>query len=196
MNLVLLNLLTTGLSVAADDLIFIGAHRLCPETGRVGDRLHTYVRPQRQPWSVLREFIGKPELGEEDFTDLPDAAMALRELVRFAGEDLLVAHRGANDAGPVLRETCTRLGLPTRRVRLLDSADLARRLFGAEAKVTLRELNRRLCLPGWQTPASPVVALDRQGLMLHRLWRLLDPEPGSCPVPHGHTLLPKLEGAS
>jgi DNA polymerase III alpha subunit (gram-positive type) len=193
MHVVLLQLLTTGPSVAADELAYIGAHRLCLETGTVSDRLHTYVRPQREPLAALRELMDRPDLEEEALIGLPDVASALRQLSAFVGDAVLSAHRGSTDAGPVLRETCARHGLPTRRLRLLDGADLARRLFGAETMVTLRELNRRLCLPSWQPRARLEVALERQGQILHRLWRLLDPAEGEWPVGLGHTVLPQRE---
>ena len=151
------------------------------------------MRPQREPLLALRELTGQPGLEEDALAGLPDAASALRQLSAFAGDAVLSAHRGATDAGPVLRETCARHGLPTRRLRLLDGTDLARRLFGAEVTVTLRELTRRLCLPSWQPPARPEVVLERQGQILHRLWRLLDPSEGEWPVGLGHTVLPQRE---
>lgn len=198
MKVVLLHLITTGPSIAADDLLFVGACRLCTDSGAILQRLHTYVKPDKAPLEVIRSCTAETHLSPDDLRDLPSCADVLRQVSSFVGQDVLVAQRGPLIAMPVLRELCERHSLPSRFVRVLDMADLGRQLLGAEATVTIRELAWRLGLIQHreQRPNSPVQALDLQVEIFRRLWRLLAPVSGSWPAPLGHAILPQLKEAA
>lgn len=192
MNLVVVNVATTGFSVAEDDVSYVGALRLCADSGRLTSSFTTYVKPERHGFAAFREYAGLPHFTEAEFEGLPTVSEALLALSRFVVEDVVIAHRGPVRVMPVIREKCVRHGLRVRPVRIMDSADMARELLGRNTDVTLRKLAKRFRLMDDQTstPLGPVRYLEILGEVVQRMWALLAPEHGPFPVAYGTGVLP------
>lgn len=193
-SVVVVKVTTTGFSVAEDDVLHVGAQRLCAVSGRLLATFCTYVRPERQSLATFRGNTGFTELAAADLEDIPTVVQALVELSKFVGEDTIIAHRGPLEAMPVIREKCARHGLRVRPVRIMDSADIARKLLGQDARVNLRELAKRFWLvyeP--RIPLSPDHYLKILGAVVRRMWALLVPENGPFPVAAGTGVLPIVE---
>ena len=191
MNLVVVNVATTGFSVAEDDVYFVGALRIDADSGRLLSSFSTFVKPERRGIVAFEEFT-RSHFCAVDFESIPTVSGALLSLSRFVGKDDLIAHRGPVTVIPVVREKCARHGLPVRPVRIMDSADMARELIGRNADVTLRKLAKRFRLMDDQTPTplGPVRYLEILGEVVQRMWALLAPEKGRFPVVHGTGVLP------
>jgi DNA polymerase III alpha subunit (gram-positive type) len=192
MNLVVLNVATTGFSVAEDDVYFVGALRIDADSGRLVSSFSNHVKPERFGIPAFREYAGLLHLTEADFESLPKVSEVLVSLSRFVEKDAVIAHRGPVRDMPVVREQCARHGLPVRPVRIMDSADMARELLGSNTDVTLRKLAKRFRLMDDQTPTplGPVRHLEILGEVVQRMWALLAPENGSFPVAYGTGVLP------
>ena len=192
MNLVVVNVATTGFSVAEDDVSYVGALRFCAESGRLVSSFTTYVKPERLGFAAFREYTGSLHLTEADFEGLPTVSETLLSLSRFVEKDAVIAHRGPVRDMPVIREKCARHGLRVRPVRIMDSTDMARELLGENVDVTLRKLATRFRLMDDQTPTplGPVRYLEVLGEVVQRMWALLAPENGPFPVAYGTGVLP------
>jgi DNA polymerase III alpha subunit (gram-positive type) len=193
MNVVVIQVCTTGCSVAEDDVFHLGARRMCMETGNLLAAMGTFVRPDRRtPWE-FRELGVFEKVMDEELLGLPTVVEALRELSQFVGGDVVVAHRGPMQAVPVIREKCAQHGLATRHVRVLDSADMARRLLGERSSVTLKELAARFrIIPKGTRLTSSEMNLEVLSEIVQRLWPLLTLEDGPYPVRHGTGVLPAI----
>lgn len=194
MNFVVINVCTTGMSVAADDVFHVGARRLCAESGRLLATLSTHVRPDQQDMTIFRQRVVLPQGAGAGFADMPTITEVLRELSRFVGDDLIVTHRGPVDCLPVIREKCARHGLATRLMRQIDAADMARRLLGDDVRLTVRELGKRLCIiHAAPEPLGPDLYLTLVAEITQRLWALLHRDSEPLPVRHGWCVMPALE---
>jgi DNA polymerase III alpha subunit (gram-positive type) len=194
LNLVVLNVCTTGMSVAEDDVFHVGARRVCTESGHVLDTFITHVRPDQQDMTVFRERVMLPSGSDADFAQMPSIAEALRELSKFVGDDLIVTHRGPVGCLPVIREKCARHGVATRVLRQIDSADLARKLLGDDVRLTVRELAKRLRLIyAVPEPLGPELYLTLVAEITQRLWALLHKDSEPLPMRHGWCVMPTLE---
>ena len=193
MNVVVIKVPTTGFSVAEDDVFYVGARRMCMETGSLLAAMGTFVRPDRRIPEEFRDLGVFEKVTDEELLELPTVVEALRELSQFVGEDVVVAHRGLTDELPVIREKCAQHGLATRPVRALDSDDMARRLLGESARVPQRELAAKFRLiPKGAKVLGPVLNLQLLGEIVQRLWPLLPLEYGPYPVPYGIGVLPAM----
>jgi DNA polymerase III alpha subunit (gram-positive type) len=189
MNLVVLNVATTGFSVAEDDVYFVGAQRIDVDSGRVVSSFSNHVKPERFGIPAFREYAGLLHLTEADFESLPTVSEVLVSLSRFVEKDAVIAHRGPVRDMPVIREKCARHGLRVRPVRIMDSTDMARELLGENVDVTLRKLAKRFRLSD-DHAATPVSHLEILGEVVQRMWALLALENGSFPVAYGTGVLP------
>ncbi|MBE3590207.1 MAG: PolC-type DNA polymerase III [Firmicutes bacterium] len=118
-----LDLETTGLSPRAHDIIEIGAVRW--EAGEPVERFQTFVDCGRPIPPEVQELTGiRPEM----LAGAPPAAEALRAFLDFAGDDPLVAHNAAFDAGFLYRQVQRHLG-GEYRPPVIDTMWLARALL-------------------------------------------------------------------
>ncbi len=194
MNVVVIMVPTTGFSVAEDDVFYVGARRMCMETGNLLAAMGTFVRPDRRRPEEFRELGVFEKVTDEELLELPTVVEALRELSQFVGEDVVVAHRGPMDELPVIREKCAQHGLVTRPIRVLDSCDMARRLLGDSVSMSMRELAVKFRLiPKGARVIGPVPNLKLLGEIVQRLWPLLPMEHGLYSVPYGTGVLPAIE---
>jgi DNA polymerase III alpha subunit (gram-positive type) len=189
MQLVVISVVTTGFSVADDDVHFVGAQRLCANSGEMMDSFGTEVRPEQQRVDSAEE---RQERSDGVCASLLSVSDSLIQLSAFVGDDTVVAHHGPLIAMPVIREQCSRHGLQTRRVRLIDSADMFRKLLGAGAKLSVVELAKRFRLTTGQSgEGNPELHLRILAELVQRTWALLAPEMGKYPVPFGSGVLPQ-----
>lgn len=194
MNVVVIKVPTTGFSVVEDDVFYVGARRICMETGTPLAAMGTFVRPARRTPDEFRELGIFEKVTDEELLELPTIAEALRSLSQFVGEDVVVAHRGPTEELPVIREKCAQHLLATRPIRVLDSNDMARRLLGNRSRGPLRELAAKFRLiPKGVKVLGPAMNLQLLGEIVQRLWPLLPLDQGSYPVPCGTGVLPAIE---
>ncbi len=114
---------TTGLSIAADEIVELAAAR-CGVRGVI-ETFHRYIRPS------------KPVADSEPIHHLSDAFLAenglapqivIEEFRVFCQGCVMVGHNIANFDMPMLRSVCVRLGLPEwSECAVFDTLDLARR---------------------------------------------------------------------
>ena len=83
---------TTGFSAMKDDIIEIGAVKIC--NGEVVDRLSILVNPDKDIPKFIEELTG---ISNEMVSDAPDIKEAFREFCKFAGDNILVAHNANFD---------------------------------------------------------------------------------------------------
>lgn len=194
MNVVVITVPTTGFSVAEDDVYYVGARRMCMETGNLLAAMGTFVRPDRRTPEEFRELGVFEKVTDEELLELPTIEEALRSLSQFVGKDVVVAHCGPTEELPVIREKCAQHRLGTRPIRVLDSNDMARRLFKNRSRVRLRELATKFRLvPKEAQGLGPAMNLQLLGEIVQRLWPLLPLDQGSYPVPCGTGVLPAIE---
>jgi len=116
---------TTGLNVAFDRVVEIGAARFDAK-GRVVDRFERLINPGRPISPSARAVNG---LLDSDVADAPTASVVLPEFLAFLAESPeapLIAHNAAFDAGFLGRELA-RLGAPAPACPTHDTLALARR---------------------------------------------------------------------
>lgn len=194
MNVVVIKVPTTGFSVAEDDVFYVGARRMCMETGNLLATMGTYVRPHRSTPEKFRELGVFENVTDEELLQLPTVSEALCALSQFVAEDLVVAHRGPTDELPVIREKCAQHGLETRPIRVLDSNDMAWRLLGNRSSVPLRDLAAKFRLiPNGAKVIGPAPNLQLLSEIVQRLWALLPLEHVRYPVPCGTGVLPAIK---
>lgn len=194
MTIVVIKVPTTGFSVAEDDVFYVGARRMCMETGDLLATMGTFVRPDRRTPEEFRELGIFENVTDEELLQLPTVPEALCALSQFVAEDLVVAHRGPTDELPVIREKCTQHSLATRPIRVLDSNEMARRLLGNRSSVPLRELAAKFRLiPKGAKVLGPAPNLQLLAEVVHRLWALLPLDQGCYPVPCGIGVLPTVK---
>lgn len=118
-----LDLETTGLNAAIDQMIEIGA--LIVEEGEVKDQFHALISLDRPLPGAVRELTGiTDELLSSEGRPLPEV---LREFLLFAGNLPVVAHNAGFDYA-FLRAACQDQGLPAFGSPVTDTYALARRL--------------------------------------------------------------------
>ena len=83
---------TTGFSAMKDDIIEIGAVKIC--NGEVVDRLSILVNPGKDIPKFIEELTG---ISNEMVSGAPDIKAAFREFCKFAGDNILVAHNANFD---------------------------------------------------------------------------------------------------
>jgi DNA polymerase III subunit epsilon len=136
MDLVVVDVETTGLLPEQADLIEIGAVRLrvdepsADESGgeQVTGEFFTLIRPPGPVPEAITELTG---IGDAMVRRAPPAATALRAFLAFARGAVLVAHNAAFDVA-FLTRGCAAAGLPWPPAAILDTAVLARMLLSPE----------------------------------------------------------------
>ena len=98
---------TTGLDVARDQIIAIGAVRIRGNRILASERLELLVRPERR---VSAESVRVHMLRERDVAQGLDPAVAMRELMRFIGSRPLVGYYLEFDVAMLNREIWPLLG--------------------------------------------------------------------------------------
>lgn len=83
---------TTGFSVKKNDIIEIGAVKVC--NGEVVDRFSILVNPGKNISKFIEKITG---ISNEMVSDAPDIKVALREFCKFAGDNILVAYNANFD---------------------------------------------------------------------------------------------------
>ena len=117
-NVVVIDTETTGLSFNHDELIQIAAARL--NGGEVVDWYVTFVNPGRD---LPEEIVHLTNIHEEDLVDAPSVDEALKGLVEFAGNALMVAHNVGFDKTFTTRHPA---GYPLLENTWIDTLDLSR----------------------------------------------------------------------
>lgn len=171
MNLVVINLSSTGTKPHEGSLIFVGAQRIDSETGTVSDSLMTYVRPEPDDLCEFVSWFGQGVLTAEALEGLPSAKVALNDLARFLGEEAVIYHYGKMQL-PLIRHHCERLNLPTRQVRFVDASMLDHELESKKICFGLSILAQNFTLPETHTllPFAPVRSLQFLAQVARRIW--------------------------
>jgi DNA polymerase III subunit epsilon len=122
-SFVVFDLETTGLSAQRSRIVEIGAHRV--EALELGDTFETLVNPGTPVPAAITSLTG---IGQGHVRGAPDADLAVRRFLAFAGEAVLVAHNARFDMTfldrAVERLTGRRVAAP-----VVDTVWLARRLL-------------------------------------------------------------------
>ena len=188
MTLTIFDLETTGFSSSHDDILQIAAVKMRTEDGGIADSFSTFVKPRRKIPPHITKLTG---ITEADVVNACATEVALQDFSRFAGDDVLVAHCGLQFDMRFIRAGCTRLNLPERPVRVIDSRAFSRRLWGKGAGHSLDQVLARLGIS-----AEGVRRHDARGdvhllaLAVHRLWARLTTIAEPCPVTHGFGVVP------
>jgi len=139
---VVLDLETTGLSPDRDRITEIGAVRA--RGGDVEAELRTFVHPGVPIPPAVTAITG---ITDQDVADAPTIDAMLPMVLDFIGSAVFVAHNARFDLG-FLRAAAGRLGLPSPRPIVIDTAVLARRLIRDEVRdLRLGTLARHLRAP-------------------------------------------------
>ena len=120
---------TTDLDVRSCGVVEIGAVRVAE--GRVVDRYHTLVRPERPISSSATEVHG---YGDAHVAGAPTFAEAWPAFREFIGDHILVAHNGQEFDVPVLERLAAPLG-GVADIVFLDTLPLARALYPTSRKL-------------------------------------------------------------
>jgi DNA polymerase III subunit epsilon len=162
---VVLDLETTGLSPERDRITEVGAVRA--RGGEVLAELRTFVHPGVPIPPAVTAITG---ITDADVAHAPDVATVLPTVVDFLGDAVFVAHNARFDLS-FLRAAAQRLGLPSLRPRVIDTAVLARRLIRDEVRdMRLGTLARHLRAPD----APDHRALNDARATLHVLHALIE----------------------
>ncbi len=136
-DFVIFDLETTGVDIARDEVIEIGAIRF--EGGKEQARFSSFVKPKG---SIPPDATAVHGIDDEMVADAPTIDKVLPEFFAFIGDRDLVAHNGARFDFPFVRRLARECKLPAVRNALFDTLALARRLFPGDP-VSLEKLIER-----------------------------------------------------
>lgn len=119
---VVVDIETTGLSFDSDDIIEIGAVKICK--GQVIDSFGSFVKPTRPLPANITKLTG---ITTEMVKDAPPLSEVLPSFMDFLSDAVFVAHNASFDAGFINRD-CQKLGLKFDN-SILDTLALARVLL-------------------------------------------------------------------
>jgi DNA polymerase-3 subunit epsilon len=122
-----LDLETTGGSVAKDGITEIGAVRLY-EDGRTAGVFHTLVNPLRPQSPFVSTLTG---ITNSMLADEPTIDLVLPDFLEFAAGSVLVAHNAPFDIG-FLRAAASQYSIDWPLMHVLDTVMLAREVLAAE----------------------------------------------------------------
>ena len=137
-TVIAIDLETTGLDVASDRVVEVGAIAFDGQ-GRDLGRFETLVRPGRPMGATAVAVSG---IRDEDLADAPPAVEVLPELLAFLARfpaAPLIAHNAAFDAG-FLGMELARAGLAIPDRLVLDTLALARGALGLEGGIAREQL--------------------------------------------------------
>ncbi len=117
---------TTGGSPATSEITEVGAIKVC--RGESVGTFHTLVNPGRPVPAFIRLLTG---IADEMLIEAPSIAAVLPSFLEFSRETVLVAHNARFDVG-FLNAALRRHGYPTLANRVVDTAQLARKILGGE----------------------------------------------------------------
>lgn len=138
---VVFDLETTGLAPGVNEIIEIGAVKICK--GEIVDRFASFVRPQNRIPAEVQKLTGiLPEMVD----DAESIEKVLPAFMEFAGNAVLVAHNAEFDMGFV-RLNLSRLSLPALGNPVLDTLGLARALVPTLKKHSLKNLAKEFGVP-------------------------------------------------
>nr|WP_120492281.1 DEDD exonuclease domain-containing protein [Corynebacterium lactis] len=120
---VVVDLETTGLSVAEDHIIEIGAVKV--QQGQILDTFSSFVDPGSPIPEHITAITG---IADADVEGAPQIGTALPRFLEFAAGAVWVAHNAKFDLG-FLREACSSLGLAWPSPAVVDTLQLSRRLI-------------------------------------------------------------------
>lgn len=169
MNAVVIHLCHLGTDPETGALVFVGARRLNLESGILLASMQTYVRPKPEQMDDFAEWTGQNnDIARGTAESLPSSMEALHDLSRFAGDQVLFSHFAGLNAVPILR---SQESSHTRKVTLLDSAELARGCVGSGVSLSVRRLGTHLgLLAGNPPPLGPLRYLSLLTQVVIRLW--------------------------
>lgn len=104
LNYVAIDIETTGLNPTSDDIIEIGAVRIV--NGEEEETFHRFVARSGTLSSEIQELTG---ITDDMLKDAPSAEVVLPELLKFIGDDVIVAHNLTFDAS-FLQQKCEDIG--------------------------------------------------------------------------------------
>jgi DNA polymerase III epsilon subunit-like protein len=185
MEIVAFDLKTTGsgCSPNCDEIVALSAIKWKlghPQDTQRYDTL-AQCRPPLPSWLTPADLLNAPVLKQ-----------ALVDFSRFVGDAWLVAEDGPARKMPFIHEACARHHLATREVRVLDSGDMARRLWGDHFVGGMWRIEERLNLPRLdELPSALANEVTRLGYAVHLMWTQLSPSLETCPVSSCVGLLPE-----
>jgi ATP-dependent DNA helicase DinG len=156
-ELVALDLETTGLDPAHDDIIEIGAVRF--EGNRIVDELAVLVKPTRPIPSIVTQLTG---IAPEDVANAPSIAEVLPQLTAFVGSAPWIAHNAAFDGAFLERQRAL-----TGNFRI-DTFDLAPILLPRSTRYSLTSLTQ---LTGFDIESAHRALYDARATA-HVYWKL------------------------
>jgi DNA polymerase III alpha subunit (gram-positive type) len=186
MNIVIFDLETNGAGVSpnTESIIAISAVKMAAGCLTVTETFDTLILslPPVPGWVDLNQL-----------RDAPSVKEALMSFSRFVGNDLLIADDGPSAQMPFIYESCARRGLPMRELRLVDSRDMARKLWGGLCLSGLSSIEKNLCLSDAPIHLSRLSARTHKlGEAVQLMWRELSPDFTRCPVSTCTGYLPEL----
>lgn len=135
---VALDVETTGLSIANDKIIELGA--LLVDGTEILERFHALIKPSADIPPAVGKLTGiSSDMLRSQGRDMREA---LLEFLSFAGDLPVVSHNASFDFG-FLRAACERCGLPLFANRCVDTLKLARRLVDDVDDYKLTTLTER-----------------------------------------------------
>ena len=159
---------TTGLSSQFDEIIEIGAVRMCQ--GREVERFQTFVDPGRK---LDKKIIDLTGITDEMLVGAPKIQEVLPKFLEFVGDRVLVAHNSDFDTG-FIRAACSRLGYAY-NFTAADTLILSQNLLPQLNKFKLNIVSNALSLPDFNHHRAADDAVTC-GLVMHQLMRKLEEE--------------------
>jgi DNA polymerase III epsilon subunit family exonuclease len=188
MDIVIFDTETTGFSPSENEIIQIAAVRM--RGGRVvrEEEFSSFIRPARRIPYFITDING---ITDADVRDAPPADEVLRAFSRFVGNSTLLGHNARRFDMPFIHESCARHSLPVREVRLVDSLDFSRKLWGGQGGHGLDAIMERLKISeetAVRHTATGDVTILAEAVL--RMWRLLGSDFQTCPVDCDSGFLP------
>ncbi len=163
-NYTVIDLETTGLESATDEIIEVAALRV--RNGAVVDRFQSLIRCCSPLSPIITDITGiKPE----DLASAPTLESCLPSYLAFLGDDCLVGHNVGFDTG-FLAAACAKLGLPAFHPATVDTLKLSRKKLSlpsyklTEVRIALNlpEHNAHRALDDCQTTMEVYEALKQR----------------------------------
>lgn len=125
---VVFDLETTGFSVNYDEIIQIGARKVCQ--GQTLETFDVFVKPSIPIPAKITELT---TINAETVKDAQTIAEVLPRFIEFIGDSILVAQNASFDMGH-LYANMQKLGMPKKEFPVIDTMQLARNFYANELK--------------------------------------------------------------